>query len=67
MTLKCDSKFKEKLTSGLKKDIRNLFNFDASSRKPENLQIDGLFLSEVYNFLDKKKKSRRVMSHDTEK
>ena len=36
MTLKDDAIFKEKLTGGLKNDIRNLINFHASSRKSEN-------------------------------
>ena len=31
MNLKDDAKFKEKLTGGLKNDIRNLVNFHASS------------------------------------
>ena len=36
MTQKGDVKFKEKLTRGLKYDIRNLVNFHLSSRKSEN-------------------------------
>ena len=47
MTLKEDAKFKEKLTGSLKNDIRNLVNFHASSRKPEDLHFDGLLLSEA--------------------
>ena len=35
MILKDDAIFKEKLTSGLKNDIRNLVNFHASSHKSE--------------------------------
>ena len=42
MTLKGDAIFKEKLTGGLKNDIRNLVNFLASSRKSENLRFDRL-------------------------
>ena len=38
MTLKGDAIFKEKLTGGLKNDIRNLINFHASSRKSEHSQ-----------------------------
>ena len=41
MTLKADAIFEEKLTSGLKNDIRNLINFHVSSRKSENLHSDG--------------------------
>ena len=33
MTMKCDAIFKEKLTSGLKNEIGNLVNFNASSCK----------------------------------
>ena len=54
MTLKGDVIFKEKLTSGLKNDIRNVINFHASSRKSENLHFDGLVLSKAYKFLDEK-------------
>ena len=52
MTLKGDTKFKRKLTRGLKNDIRNLFNFHASTRKSENLHFDGLILSIAYEVLD---------------
>ena len=48
MTLKGDTTFKEKLTRGLKNDIRNLINFHASSRRSENLYFDGLVLSKAY-------------------
>ena len=48
MTLKCDTKFKGKLTCGLKNDIRNLVNFHASSQKSENLYFDVLLLSIAY-------------------
>ena len=54
MTLKGDAIFKEKLTGGLKNDIRNLINFHASSRKSENLHFDGLVLSKAYKVLDEK-------------
>ena len=50
MTQKGDAIFKEKLSGGLKSDIRNLVNFHASSRKPENLRFDGLVLSKAYSF-----------------
>ena len=54
MTLKGDAIFKEKLTGGLKNDIRNLINFHRSSRKSENLHFDGLVLSKAYKVLDEK-------------
>ena len=52
MTLNGDTIFKEKLAGGLKNDIRNLFNFHASSPKPENMRFDGLVLSKAYKVLD---------------
>ena len=55
MTLKGDAILKkEKLTGGLKNNIRNLVNFHVSSRMSENLHFDGLFLSKAYNVLDEK-------------
>ena len=54
MTLKGDAIFKEKLTNGLKNDIRNLVNFRPSSRKSENLHFDGFILSKAYKVLDEK-------------
>ena len=54
MTLKGDVIFKEKLTGGLKNDIRNLVNFHARSRKSKNLHLDGLVLSKTYKTLDEK-------------
>ena len=54
MTLKAYAIFKEKLTGGLKNDIRNLVNFHASSCKLENLHVDGLILSKPYKVLDEK-------------
>ena len=52
MTLKGDAVFKEKLTHGLKNDIRNLINFHASSRKSESWHYDGLLFSKAYKVLD---------------
>ena len=46
--------FKEKLTGGLKNDIRNLINFHARSHKFENLHFDGLVFSKAYKVLDEK-------------
>ena len=64
MTLKGDAIFKEKLTDGLKNDIRNLVSFDWSGRKSENLHFDELLLLMVYNI--QLKKHRSIISHDTE-
>ena len=64
ITLKTDTKFKRKLTCGLKNDLRNLLNFYASCRKPRNLHFGGLLLSKAYKDLDEK--YRGAMSHDTE-
>ena len=44
----------EKLTSGLKNNIRNLVNFHASSRESGNLHFDGLLLSKWYKVSAKK-------------
>ena len=44
MTLKDDAVFKEKLTDGLKNDIRNLVNF--------YLHFDGLVLPKPYKVSD---------------
>ena len=54
MTPKGDAKFKEKMTCGLKNELRNLVYFHASSRKSGNLHFDGLLLSKAYKDLDKK-------------
>ena len=61
--LKADAIFKEKLTGGLKNDIRNLINFHASSRKSENLHFDGLVLSKAYKVLDEKVRKSYVSWH----
>ena len=54
MTLKGDAIFKEKLTGGLKNDIRNLINFHESSSKSEYWHFDGIFLFRAYKALDEK-------------
>ena len=64
MTLKGDAKFKEKLICGLKKDVRNLVNFYASSQKSENLHFDRILLSKAYKYLDEK--VQKSQSRDTE-
>ena len=48
MTLNGDAKFKGKLTRGLKNDIRNLVNFNASSGKSGNLHVDVPLLSKAF-------------------
>ena len=63
MTLKGYAIFKEKLTSGLENDIRNLVNFHASSRKSENVHFDGLVLSEAYKVLNEKVQKNYVSCH----
>ena len=45
MTLEGDAIFKEKLTGGLKNDIKNLINFHANRRKSENLYFHRVVLS----------------------
>ena len=40
-------KFEEKLTCGLKKDLRNLANFHQSTWKFQNRDFDGILLSKV--------------------
>ena len=64
VTLKGDVIFKEKFTSGLKNDVRNLVNFHVSSCKSENCTLMGLFCPKHIKF--SVKKYRRVMSHDNE-
>ena len=54
MTLKDNAKFKGELICGLKKDIRNLVNFYANSRKSENLHFDRILLSKAFEDLDEK-------------
>ena len=57
MTLKAYAIFKEKLTGGLKNDMRNLVNFHARSFKPKNVHFDGLVLSKAYVLDEKVQKS----------
>ena len=61
MKLKGDTRFKGKLTCGLKNDLRNLVSFHSSSRKPGNLHFDGLFLSKAYKDLDEKVKKSSAL------
>ena len=60
MTLKVDAKFNGKLSRGLKIEIRNLVNIDVNSRKPENLDFDGLLLFNVLQVLGEKAQKNYV-------
>ena len=64
MTLKSDAKVKRKLICGLKRDIRNLDDFHANSRKSENLHFDPILLSKACEDLDEK--VQESQSNDTE-
>ena len=46
--MKIDAKFEEKLTCGLKNDVRDLVNFRQTTQKSKNLHFDELLLSKVY-------------------
>ena len=65
MTVESNAKFEEKLALGFKNDKTILVNFNVSSGKNENLHFDVLLLSIAY-IKFQLKKSRRVISHDTE-
>ena len=54
MTPKGDAEFKEKLTRGLKIEIKYLVNSHTSCLKSGNLPLDGLLISKVYKDLDEK-------------
>ena len=49
MKMKNDANIEEKLTLQFKIDIRNLMNFDPRTQKSQNLHINGLLLTKVYN------------------
>ena len=51
------------VTRGLENDIRNLFNFHATSRKFENLHFCGLLLSKACKSLDEKVQKSYVSWH----
>ena len=63
MTVTGDAIFKENMTGSLKNDIRNLANFHSSSRKSENLHVDGLVLSTTYKVSDEKEQMSYVSWH----
>ena len=64
MTRESDIKFKEKLTSGFKYDMRNLVNFHPTTQKSENFTSRGYFCAKCMRF--KLKKYREVIFHGIE-
>ena len=62
MKLKSDGKFKEKLTCGLKYDIKDLVNVHPTTQKSKNSM--GYFCPKYIRF--ELKKYRGVTIHDTE-
>ena len=64
MTMKSDAKFKEKLTCGMKHDMRNLVNFHPTTLKSKNFTWMGYFCPK-YMRLDLKI-YRGVIFHGTE-
>ena len=63
-TLKNDAKFEEEFTCQFKIDMRNLTNFDRSTRKSQKFVLNGLLLTKVYNV--RVKKYRRVIFDGTQ-
>ena len=51
MTLKSNTKFEEKQTLVSKNDMKSLVNFNESSGKSKNLQLDVQLLSTAYKVL----------------
>ena len=49
MTMKNNAKFEEELTCHFKTDMRNLTNFNSSTRKSKNFALYMTPLTEVYN------------------
>ena len=64
MTLKGVTKFKGKLTCGLKNYMRNLVNFHPTTQKSENFTLMGYLCPNYMSF--ELKKYREVVFHDTE-
>ena len=67
MKLESDEKFQEKLTLGLKNDVRNMVNFHPTTQNPKNFYFmssfwwaHGIFLSKVENALAKNLQSSSV-------
>ena len=65
MILKTDAKFKEKLTSGFKYDMRSLVNFHPTIQKSENFTSMDYFCPKYMRF-ELKKIYRGIIFHDTE-
>ena len=63
MTMKNDAKFEKELTCHFLNDMRNLMNFDSSTRKSKNLLFDWLLWSEYIKFELKKAQSSCVWWH----
>ena len=49
MAMTNDAKFEKKLTCQFKIDMRNLKNFDLSTRNSKILHFNGLLLNKVHN------------------
>ena len=64
MTLRKDLNFEEKQTFCLKNDMKNLVNFNSSSRKSENLHFNGLLLKKICNVWAKKVQRSCVVEND---
>ena len=64
MTLKCDAKFKEKLTCGFKYDMGNFVNFHPTTQKSENFFLMDSFCLNYTRL--KLQKYRGFIFHDTE-
>ena len=64
MTLKSDAKFKEKMASGFKYDMRNFVNFHPTTQKSEDLFSTGSFCPKYTRF--GLQKYRGVIFYDTE-
>ena len=64
MTLKSDTKFKEKLTCGFKHDMKDLVNFYPTTQKSESSTSMGCFCPKYIRF--ELKKYRGVIFLDTE-
>ena len=66
MTLKSDAKFKEKLTCGLKYDMRNLLNFHPTIQKSENFTSMGYFCPKYMRFELKNTEKVSFMTQDND-
>ena len=49
LAMKNDAKIEEELTCQFKIDMRNLTNFDPSTRKSQKSALNGFLLNKVYN------------------